>query len=798
MNNSAFMENLRQLFGECDRDQSGSLGPDEFKMLCEKIGLSKEMADETFKRLDIDQNSQITFEEFAAGFNKYTQQQQKQHQQQPPAAPPTPAKQSTVAQQPGAASPRTGTPHVHHPNQASRASTTSSPVTRRAQSRASPSNNGAAVSLGSTGSSSNLTMSGRSTSSSTGAQIEHCLSSTDLYSSCELAAKAGVDQQQQKAAGANNDVIVYSSDLIDDNYADQANSSSQFGSFMSSSGSFNQLKTMQDLLECVQKLQNENQILTQIFFKDKREREEYISQLGEEFDQQLREVEERANRRAKEELELEKKRLREMMQAERETLQHHYQTLEKMSKLVKSSSNGMPNDGDGISKVKSQLEDTFMENRQLKKSLMDTKTDVALIWKEMEKLKKQYEAKLSNAYEKQRETQHECDHIKLQLNLMKDSNRKLQDASDVITNYITDKVEPVIKVAMEPSDDPNGDNSLGGPNNSSSRSINQSASNSRRGSILSEYLNNNNNDDDDEEGRSAYDLESMASSLGASETSRQTTKQHQLQQPAPTSGPPASNLLKRMNGLETSLSRNQRFNQSTTSSSTTASDNHLLVVPPPEQPLSAAASSNTPDAQDSNNSRGSPDKQTTPIKAQADSSTTSSEHTTQAASGTRNAKVSNDTIESKQWCNHTARWPGSSVLNRPGFAVQHRCQQINKYAGSDTNQKSGFKNIGRHFGLGGRSQSDAKPKEPNELTEAKSMSADHADEPSVEPTDGPSVATFNIILVGDSFVGKSSFAARFIEGNFVQGLISNCSIDFKTKTYKVDGVNYTVNLWDTA
>lgn len=101
--------------------------------------------------------------------------------------------------------------------------------------------------------------------------------------------------------------------------------------------------------------------------------------------------------------------------------------------------------------------------------------------------------------------------------------------------------------------------------------------------------------------------------------------------------------------------------------------------------------------------------------------------------------------------------------------------------------------------LGNRTQSDAKPKEHiAELAEAKSLSADHADDPIIEPSDGPSVATFNIILVGDSFVGKSSFAARFIEGNFVQGLISNCSIDFKTKSYKVDGVNYTVNLWDTA
>lgn len=591
MNSSAFMENLRQLFGECDRDQSGSLGPDEFKELCEKIGLSRDVADETFKRLDIDQNSQITFDEFAAGFNQYKQQQQQVSAQQTPASgKPSPAAAAgSGSLTPGGAPtpPRAHTPqHGHHQHQTKLAS---SPVTHRARSRASPSNNGA-VSLGSTGSSSNLTTSGRSTSSSGGLHFDHCLSSTDLSSSCEVVTPAANNNHTN--SNNNNDVVVYSSDLIGESYADQASGSGQFGSILSSSGSFGQLKTMQDLLECVQKLQNENQILTQIFFKDKREREEYISQLGEEFDHQLREVEERANRRAKEELETEKKRLRDMMQTERETLQHHYQTLEKISKMVKSSSNGKLNEGEGFNKVKSQLEDTFMENRQLKKSLMDTKTDVALIWKEMEKLKKQYEDKLSNAYEKQRETQHECDHIKLQLGLMKDSNRKLQDASDVITNYITDKVEPVIKVAMDSNDDPN-DASLK-HNHSSSRLTIQSASSSRRGSILSEYLNNNDGDNEDEgDGTpSGGEMESMNSSSagagpGTGDPSRQV-KQVAGAGSAVTSKP---------NPLMAGLNRNQRFNQSTTSTSTTSSDNNLLSVP---QANLAAKNKHPLDHQDSN------------------------------------------------------------------------------------------------------------------------------------------------------------------------------------------------------
>lgn len=66
-----FMENLKQLFQECDTDNNGHLGRDKFKDLCLKIGLNENDSYETFDRLDIDRNGTITFEEFCAGFNQY-------------------------------------------------------------------------------------------------------------------------------------------------------------------------------------------------------------------------------------------------------------------------------------------------------------------------------------------------------------------------------------------------------------------------------------------------------------------------------------------------------------------------------------------------------------------------------------------------------------------------------------------------------------------------------------------------------------------------------------------------------
>lgn len=706
--NSPFMDNLRQLFSECDTDQNGSLGRREFSELCGKIGLNPEAAAETFDRLDVDKDDKITFDEFAAGFNQYKQAGSSSSS--------GPASASAASTSTTATNRTTEVParFLSQPNKASR--TANQTATRLSPSPKKAASPLGVLSLGSTGSSS------ASSSSSAGGHLTSSRSaSSGLHTGgCYGDVNSGPSSASVdiSSTGGTDNIIVYSGsgdinavDQQDYYGGDQATGSGQFGSLLSSGSvaSYTQVKTMQDLLECVQKLQSENQILTQIFFKDKREREEYISQLGEEFDQQLREVEERANRRAREELENEKRRLSEMMQTERETLQHHYQTLEKMSKLVKTP-NGKLDDGETIDKVKSKLEDTFMENRQLKRSLLDTKSDVALIWKEMEKLKKQYEDKLSSAYEKHNETKSECDHIKQQLNLMKDSNRKLQDASDVIANYITDKVEPVIKVANNYDAEGGGVSGGGGgptdPNflSPGMRGVNSAAS-SRRGSILSEYLNGEGQEDDDDNhhfASSAGDVESMASSQG-------------------------------MGGAERPKSADLRDQQKK------------------QQP-------------------------------QQQSPGTDKENIRQSASENNITKT---TATSAQGQEH---------------------EQEREAQKAPESKAAALKSISRHFLLGGRAQSDAKPGEQAEravaklATDTKAASADQAtdDEPAVEPADGPSKATFNIILVGDSFVGKSSFAARFMEGSFVQGLISNCSIDFKTKSYKVDGINYTVNLWDTA
>lgn len=840
MNNAAFIDNLKQLFAECDTDKNGCLGREEFNQLCTKIGLNKEAAEETFNRLDLDKNDRITFDEFTAGFNQYKQANRKSVDlaqsktvSRSSSSLPTSSSSSSSEHNNNYTTKRCESPppvvsnnipksvkNNHNNNcsdhQQNKGYNKLSPVSGRQQSnktKLSPNSSVCSrkqasplgvMSLGSTGSSSNLltttcsSSSGGGRSSSAGADFSDLNSNDSSYPNYNN--NNHINNIDSNATSKDRDsVVIYSSDNIGD-YDQVSGNSDQFGSLMSSSGSFSQVRNMQDLLDCVQKLQSENQILSQIFFKDKREREEYINQLGEEFDLQVKEVEERANKRAKEELENEKKRLREMMQAERETLQHHYQTIEKMSKLIKTTVNNKTDENEGIDKVKSKLEDTYMENCQLKKSLLDTKTDVAMIWKEMEKLKDQYEDKLSSAYKRNNETRNECDHMKQQLNLMKDSNRKLQDASDVITNYITDKVDPVIKGATTTGsgaeEDFNGNQLNCSLNNKLGFS---SQSSSRRGSILSRYINGNGNDSCDLEidcpttnnDQAKKTLSVNKSSVVDVDKDDDEAIQHQQKVFTTTSLllPPSSHSKaspKPMSSIESSSSLNSNSIRQTSSESSKSSSSKSQDNPQSRDKVSSQQAID-------NNSRSS--TSATNYSVSADQSSIESNH------NLRKSKYKQHASSLVELSNKPKELPNVYYKSKYG-----------KHSASCNRKLS----TGRHFFIGSREiQSEAHEPSFNNhhksihesssndirtrsILNLKSLSLDHSDFPTVEPSDGPSKATFDIILVGDSFVGKSSFAARFMEGTFVKGLVSNCSIDFKTRSYKIDGVNYTVNIWDTA
>ncbi|KAJ2612069.1 Ras- protein Rab-18 [Coemansia sp. RSA 1365] len=61
-------------------------------------------------------------------------------------------------------------------------------------------------------------------------------------------------------------------------------------------------------------------------------------------------------------------------------------------------------------------------------------------------------------------------------------------------------------------------------------------------------------------------------------------------------------------------------------------------------------------------------------------------------------------------------------------------------------------------------------------------------------------ATFKILLIGDSNVGKSSIIRRFTDDKFLSPEETNATIgvDFKVTMYDVDEKRYKLAIWDTA
>ncbi|XP_055695035.1 ras-related protein Rab-18-B [Lutzomyia longipalpis] len=60
------------------------------------------------------------------------------------------------------------------------------------------------------------------------------------------------------------------------------------------------------------------------------------------------------------------------------------------------------------------------------------------------------------------------------------------------------------------------------------------------------------------------------------------------------------------------------------------------------------------------------------------------------------------------------------------------------------------------------------------------------------------LATFKILIIGESGVGKSSLLLRFVEDNFDADQSITIGVDFKTKIVNIDGVNVKLAIWDTA
>ena len=57
---------------------------------------------------------------------------------------------------------------------------------------------------------------------------------------------------------------------------------------------------------------------------------------------------------------------------------------------------------------------------------------------------------------------------------------------------------------------------------------------------------------------------------------------------------------------------------------------------------------------------------------------------------------------------------------------------------------------------------------------------------------------FNLIIIGDSTVGKTNILSRYSRNSFSKDFVTTIGVDFKTKTIQIDGIWVKLVVWDTA
>jgi len=58
--------------------------------------------------------------------------------------------------------------------------------------------------------------------------------------------------------------------------------------------------------------------------------------------------------------------------------------------------------------------------------------------------------------------------------------------------------------------------------------------------------------------------------------------------------------------------------------------------------------------------------------------------------------------------------------------------------------------------------------------------------------------TYKVVLLGDSFVGKTSLISRFVKNVFTEAYVNTVGAAFATKSIRHGHKDVRLNLWDTA
>ncbi|XP_050529016.1 ras and EF-hand domain-containing protein homolog isoform X2 [Daktulosphaira vitifoliae] len=139
---------------------------------------------------------------------------------------------------------------------------------------------------------------------------------------------------------------------------------------------------LSSLMEDVKRLHEDNEKLEDMFNKERQSHLLRLRGLEEEIDAQVAKVEAQARDEAREKFEFEKKELMKKMEAETIELKTHLKLFQKVNTVLSQKK------GD-----KTEMDETIEESRELRRKLIDTQTNLAIVRSEMEKLRNEYETK---------------------------------------------------------------------------------------------------------------------------------------------------------------------------------------------------------------------------------------------------------------------------------------------------------------------------------------------------------------------------------------------------------------------
>ncbi|XP_076317984.1 ras and EF-hand domain-containing protein homolog [Tachypleus tridentatus] len=574
-----------------------------------------------------------------------------------------------------------------------------------------------------------------------------------------------------------------------------------------------------DLLENVRKLQEENEQLESSWKREKKEHEQYLHRLEEELDSQVKDVELQAKKQAQAEVEAERRSLKLKMDAEMDELHAHLSLFEKVDSWLKDSQD--PIKEGKLSEIRTKLEDSVYENRQLRMSLMDTQTSVALMRSEIAQLRSQYEEKcreLISERERVLDILHEHEQLSRHLHLLHDANKRLQDTNDNLREVVD--VDTYHKKASHTRLD-------------------------KRGSIIGDYLcaeatpmelfktKNSSIDFEEEEDYSltedvdkyrqmsltssgvdndiAYKMDSFVDDFDSGlSTLRDITE------PEATSdyGEENDNLKKTLQ----SPVRKQSFTSIQTQSSSRKSslqDRRLPAKPKVStdcQTMLQFDPKAKGDIFEKNQTTGysSTDTQSegdfssrriTEIKRQLglDPEIANFPRQRLSKSSTPVSSVDGTPVPTPRISLEKNSAQPRRLPPRPPVRGRSKLQETTDLGNkSDVNNELVVPDVEDpdiHKEQAAPVQDEGRQQQ--KLKELEELDRVENEGVSFEPT-GPPERTYKIVFVGDAAVGKSSLIIRLSKGVFMETLTSTLGVDFQMKSLRVDNRNVAVQLWDTA